>query len=95
MILIEPFIRILLTFLDLYIYVVWAEIILSWLIAFNLLDARQKIVDRVLTTVHSVTEPVLNRIRSVIKPVAGLDFSPMVLLFALYFVQGILWRILI
>ncbi len=94
MILLAPLFHILMTFLELYIYVVWAEIILSWVIAFGAVDMRQQWVKRLSNALGSVTEPVLTRIRNYIKPIGGMDFSPMVLLFILYLIQEILWRMI-
>lgn len=94
MILLAPLFHILMTFLELYIYVVWAEIILSWVIAFGAVDTRQRWVMRLSGALASVTEPVLMRIRRYVKPMGGLDFSPMILLFGLYLVQEVLWRMM-
>ncbi len=94
MILLAPLFHILMTFLELYIYVVWAAIILSWVIAFGGVDMRQQWVKRLSGALGSVTDPILNRIRHYVKPMAGIDFSPMILLFALYFIQEILWRMI-
>jgi YggT family protein len=61
--------------LDLYSLVVLAAVVISWI---NL-DRRQPLA----TIVYRLTEPVLAPIRRVLPPIAGLDFSPMVLLIAL------------
>lgn len=61
--------------LDLYSLVLLVAIVISWIH----LDRRQPLA----TIVYRLTEPVLAPIRRVLPPIAGLDFSPMVLLIAL------------
>ena len=68
--------------IDLYSLVVLVAVILSWVP----LDRRNPLV----TITHALTEPVLAPIRRVLPPMGGLDFSPMVLLFALQILKGLL-----
>jgi YggT family protein len=68
--------------IELYSLIVVAAIILSWVPS-----ARSHPIGRF---VESVTEPVLVRIRAVLPPFGGLDFSPMVLLFALQILERLL-----
>jgi YggT family protein len=68
--------------IDLYSLVVLVAVILSWVP----LDRRNPLV----TITHALTEPVLAPIRSVLPPMGGLDFSPMVLLIALQILKGLL-----
>jgi YggT family protein len=68
--------------IDLYSLVVLVTVILSWVP----LDRRNPLV----TITHAVTEPVLAPIRSVLPPMGGADFSPMVLLIALQILKGLL-----
>ena len=67
--------------IDLYSLVVLVAVILSWVP----LDPRNPLV----TITHALTEPVLAPIRSVLPAMAGLDLSPMVLLFALQLLKGL------
>jgi YggT family protein len=69
--------------IDLYSLVVLAAVILSWI----QLDRRNPLA----AVVYSLTEPLLAPIRSVLPPMGGLDFSPMVLLFALQILKGVLF----
>ena len=68
--------------IDLYSLVVLVAVILSWV----QLDRRNPLV----MITHALTEPVLAPIRSVLPPMGGLDFSPMVLLIALQILKGLL-----
>lgn len=95
MIILVPLIRLLMTFIDLYTYVVFAAVIVSWLMAAGVLNMHKSWVAQIVNALYTLTEPVLDVIRRVVKPVGGLDLSPVVLLFALYFVQNLLWQLLI
>jgi YggT family protein len=68
--------------IDLYSLVVLVAVILSWVP----LDRRNPLV----TITHALTEPVLAPIRNVLPPMAGLDLSPMILLFALQLFKNLL-----
>ncbi len=95
MIILVPLIRLLMAFIDLYTYVVFAAVIVSWLMAAGVLNMHKSWVAQIVNALYTLTEPVLDVIRRVVKPVGGLDLSPVVLLFALYFVQNLLWQLLI
>ena len=69
------------TLIDLYSLVVLAAVVMSWL----QVDPRQPMA----RAVWSLTEPVLEPIRRVLPAMGGLDFSPMVLLFGLQFLSGL------
>lgn len=61
--------------LQIYIYVMIAAAIFSWLMAFGLLDTRNRIVWRIEEFLLRATEPVLNPLRRVIPPIGGIDIS--------------------
>ena len=68
--------------LTLYILVIIAHVILSWV--------PHNPYHPVIRFIHQVTEPVLYRVRTIIPPIAGLDLSPMIIIFLIYIVQGFL-----
>ncbi len=73
--------------LDLYIFVIIAMVIMSWLIGFNVINRHNQIVDMIWRTLVALTEPLLGPIRRALPNMGGLDLSPLVLLFGIYFVQ--------
>src|SRR5258708_17672116 len=81
----------LLQFIDylirLYEWVVIASVIVSWLIAFNVVNAYNPFVRSVWQALGAVTEPLLRPIRRYMPDLGGLDISPIVLLLACYFVR--------
>ena len=71
----------------LYIFILIAMIIFSWLQAFNIINTRNPIVYQIVKTLHMLTEPVLAPIRRILPPLGGLDLSPIVVFFGLQFLQ--------
>jgi len=74
---------------DLYTYVVWADVILGWLMQWNVVNPYQPTVRSIAQMLHVVTEPLLRPIRQLLPRTSGIDFSPFVLLLACLFVQTV------
>jgi len=73
--------------INLYIWVIIAAVIASWLIAFGVVNTRNEAVRFVLQVLNALTEPVFRQVRRVIPPIGGLDLSPLVVLIALSAIQ--------
>ena len=73
--------------LKLYSYVVIANVIVSWLIAFNILNTQNRFVYAVLDITYRLTDPFLNRIRRFLPNLGALDISPIILLLLIWFVE--------
>ena len=80
------------TVLGFYIMLVLAQVVLSWLVAFNVVNTRNRFVYLVGDFLHRVTEPALRPIRRLLPNFGGIDVSPVVLLVVLYFIQLLLIR---
>ena len=78
------------TVLSIYIMLVFAQVVLSWLVAFNVVNTRNRFVYMVGDFLYRVIEPALRPIRRIVPNFGGIDVSPMVLLVALYFVRLLL-----
>jgi YggT family protein len=76
--------------LSLYIYVIIASAILSWLIAFNVVNTYNDIVRSIWKLLNALTEPVLRPIRNVLPDLGGIDISPVVLIFLIWFLQELI-----
>ena len=74
----------------LYSIVLIINIILSWLTAFNVVNANNKFVYTILDSSFKLTDPLLNPIRKIIPNIAGLDFSPIILFLILGFLRNLL-----
>ena len=75
------------TILKYYSYIVIANVILSWLVAFNIINTRNRFVYSVLDFTYRMTEPFLNRIRAFLPNLGSLDISPVVLLLLIWFIE--------
>ena len=73
--------------LKLYYYVVIANVIISWLVAFNVLNTQNRFVYSVLEMTYRLTDPILNRIRRFIPNLGSLDISPVILLVLIWFIE--------
>ena len=73
--------------LKLYSYVVIANVIISWLIAFNVLNTQNRFVYSILELTYRLTDPILIRIRRFLPNLGSLDISPIILLLLIWFVE--------
>lgn len=78
--------------LNLYVYVIIFAAVLSWLIAFNVVNMYSDVVRSLWNMLTALTEPVLRPIREIIPSFGGLDISPVVLLLLIFLVENIIQR---
>ena len=76
--------------LDFYSYVIIATAIMSWLLAFDVINFRNDLVRSVWNFLNALTEPLLRPIRRVLPNLGGIDVSPIILLLILMFVQELI-----
>ena len=81
--------------LDLYIYIVIAAAVLSWLVAFNVVNPRNQFVAMVGEFLYRITEPVLRPIRNVLPSFGGLDISPLIVIIIIWFIQIVVLPVLL
>ena len=77
----------LLQILKLYSYVVIANVVVSWLIAFNILNTQNRFVYSILEFSYRLTDPILNKIRRFLPNLGSLDISPIILLLLIWFIE--------
>src|SRR5215472_11267273 len=82
-----PVIRIVLAILDIYWWVVVVSVIASWLISFGVINTYNRTVAMILDVVYRLTEPVYRPIRQYVPNFGGLDFSALIVLLAIWFIQ--------
>jgi YggT family protein len=90
MVILGPLIEIIIVAIDLYIWAIIISAILSWLIAFDVINTTNRFVYTVLDFLGRVTEPALRPIRNVMPNLGGIDISPIILILGLFFVQRVL-----
>ena len=72
--------------LSLVIFVMIAQVIVSWLLAFNILNMSNQFVALVANALYQLTDPLLRPIRRLLPDFGGLDISPIILFLAIYFI---------
>ncbi|MFN3685484.1 YggT family protein [Salinarimonas sp.] len=76
--------------LQLYTWIIIASAIISWLVAFGVVNMRNDFVRAVYDFLHRVTEPALRPIRSIMPNLGGIDISPIILLLVIFFIQRVI-----
>jgi YggT family protein len=90
MMLLVPIINVIDVLLGLYWWVVIISVVMSWLVQFNVINTQNRFVYMLGSAVNQMTEPVLRRIRRYIPSFGGIDFSPILLILAIYLVRDYL-----
>jgi len=75
-----------------YSYVVIAYVLLSWLVAFNVINSQNKFVFIILDFTYRLTEPFLRKIRNLLPNLGALDISPLILLFLIWILKMIMQK---
>ena len=73
--------------IDIYTWIVIASAIMSWLVAFGVVNMRNAFIRTVVETLYRLTEPMLRPIRRLLPNLGGVDISPVILLLGLFFVR--------
>ena len=73
--------------LKIYSYVVIANVIISWLVAFNVLNTQNRFVYSILELTYRLTDPFLNKIRRFLPNLGTFDISPIILLLLIWFIE--------
>tara|TARA_B100001540_G_C15645283_1_gene568534 strand:+ start:259 stop:549 length:291 start_codon:yes stop_codon:yes gene_type:complete len=73
--------------LKLYSYVVIANVVISWLVAFNIINTSNRFVYSILDFTYRLTDPILNRIRRFLPNLGAFDISPIILLLLIWFLE--------
>jgi len=90
----EPVLWLIDTLITLYIWVLIGQVILSWLVAFKVVNTQNQIVNQIGTVLYRLTEPVLGPIRRILPNLGGLDISPIIAVIALIFIEKVIFRLL-
>ena len=83
----HPILWLILTILDIYFWILIAMVVMSWLIAFNIINRGNDIVRQVNYALFRLTEPVLGPIRRLMPDLGGLDISPVIAIIVIYFIR--------
>jgi YggT family protein len=81
----NPFLWLILTIINIYFWIILAMVVLSWLVAFNVVNRSNPYVRQIGYALERLTEPLLRPIRRFLPDLGGIDLSPIVLLIAMQF----------
>ena len=76
--------------LNIYLWLIIFTVVISWLVAFDVLNTRNKWVYKFCDILNRLTNPLIVRLRRVIPPLGGMDITPMIVIFGIYLLQGFL-----
>jgi len=79
--------NLLINIITLYTIIVFAWVISSWLVSFGIINLRNPTSRSIVSGLERLVQPAMRPIQKIIPPMGGLDLSPIVLLFGLYFLQ--------
>jgi len=79
--------------ITIYLWIIIINALLSWLVAFNILNTQNRFVFSVLDATHKMTDPALNKIRTFIPTFGSIDVSPVVLILFLMFLRNIVFEV--
>ena len=79
--------------ITIYLWIIIINAILSWLVAFNILNTQYRFVFSILDATYKMTDPALNKIRRFIPTFGSIDISPVVLILFLMFLRNIIFEI--
>jgi YggT family protein len=83
---------VILLLLDIYIWLLIAAAVLSWLVAFNVVNSRNQFVAMVGDFLYRITEPVLRPIRNIMPNLGGIDVSPVIVILLIILIKDIIVR---
>ena len=83
----EPILLLLYRVIDIYFYILIINIILSWLIAFNVVNTQNRLVVTILYATNRLTDPLLKPVRRILPNLGVIDISPIILVLCLLFIQ--------
>ena len=81
--------------ITIYLWIIVINVILSWLVAFNVLNTQNRFVFSVLDATHKLTDPVLNKIRKYIPMFGSIDITPVILILILMFLRNLIFEIFV
>ena len=79
--------------ITIYLWIIIINAILSWLVAFNVLNTQNRFVFSVLDATYKLTDPALNKIRRFIPTFGSIDISPVILILLLMFLRNLIFEV--
>jgi YggT family protein len=89
------FLNLVSTVISIYVWLLIAQAVLSWLVAFGIVNRYNRVVATIGDFLWRVTEPLLRPIRRVLPDLGGIDISPVVLILLLWFLRNLMFEYLV
>lgn len=83
----------LLFLLDVFFWIIIAQVVLSWLIAFEVVNTRNPQAANLIKLIDRITAPVFRPLRKFVPPIAGIDLTPIIVIFAIYLLKNLVVRV--
>lgn len=83
----------LLFLLNVYFYVIVIEVVVSWLLVFEVINVRNPQAQNLVRLLRKLTDPVMVPVRKYIPPLGGIDVSPIVVIFLIFLLQNLVYRV--
>ena len=90
----ETFVFLAVRLLDIYFWIITAAVIVSWLVAFGVLNMRNRYVYKACELLNRLTQPPMQFLRRFVPVIGGIDITPMIIIFGLIFLQRLLMGLL-
>lgn len=82
--------EILILALNIYVFIIIAQVVISWLIAFGVLNTGNPQAVRLVEGLNKLTEPVMGPVRRYVPPIGGIDITPIIVIFAIMILQRVI-----
>ncbi|HJY48996.1 MAG TPA: YggT family protein [Stellaceae bacterium] len=83
------------TVISIYVWLLIAQAVLSWLVAFGIVNRYNRVVATIGDFLWRITEPLLRPIRRVLPDLGGIDISPVILILLLWFLRNLMFEYLV
>jgi YggT family protein len=89
------FLNLVSTVISIYVWLLIAQAVLSWLVAFGIVNRYNRVVATIGDFLWRITDPLLRPIRRVIPDLGGIDISPVILILLLWFLRNLMFEYLV
>jgi YggT family protein len=85
--------QLLLLILDIYFWIIIASVIISWLVAFEVVNVKNQQARNLMDLLHRATEPVYRPIRKYVPPIGGIDITPIIVIIGISILQQMVFSL--
>lgn len=85
--------KLLLLFLDVFFWIIIGQVIMSWLIAFDVINIRNPQAQNLVTLMGKITDPIFKPLRKIIPSIAGIDITPIIIIFGISIAKNIVYSV--